>query len=1193
MEAVAVFNPTVHLARSYTAPANKKNSSTATAARRPSGPSSTTSARFPNNNNMTAHTTNHPSLLHSQGHTSSNYSIQSQPSSRSSDGTQGTSHSTLFAPPPLPPGAAALANGEVTATDNVMNSVADASSSLFQICVSLRQRLIGVPGFREWLIGEEEEADDDTDPVTLLWRTFRRGLPLMMLYNALNPSQPLELKVGVKEEKSGKAATYKFLQACVNDLKFPQDQCFIITDLYGDDTTGFVKVARVVNRVLDILVQRGLVDDVRPTANDFEQAEKGLKRSQRQHIVHELVSTERTYVQHLELLQAFKHLVEEKGIIPGDAIHDIFLNLNSLLDFQRRFLIRVEQTNAQPEEEQNWGKLFIMYCEAFKVYEPYIANQRKCEKTVVAEFSKLKDAGGSDQMRQMVESSPTLYGFLMKPFQRLSKYPLLLKDLYKKGDLDDAKKLDLLMGEEAATSILTRTNEAIDREEKAAAVQELKVRVEDWKGHRVEGFGQLLLYGTFTVLKSENLASGKDGERQYHVYLFETILLCCKDIDPTKPKNKMLNKQLVDRQSGKPKLQLKGRIFMQNVTEVVKISKQGMSPSNSRDDDIIGHFCIVRGSESIFWKGDPSIENFIVRFTTQEMLRRWGEQIDAQRVQYRSKTGRDSDGSRSGGGGGGGGGSGGGSGGGTSATQFAFMQNQPLLENPYAKMAQEEDEEDQEDDGLETLVGSGSSSVQYGNGNGGYPYPGREFEDSRNASSSSLRSRSTTGDSGAGPTPNLGRAHPPRFAQGSLSQQQASLSLRTQQLSNAAMSPSGRMPEQDSYFSPTGDSPQNSIRTSSSSGMYPFPRQLSGGGAPPTSQPMMPNGAGAYWDEQQGAYSSHGQTYSQDYHRQPPHGGQSRFTAPAIGRQREPSVTTANGYGPHTGRPTGPGSRMHSAQQMPTQQHRNRSASSPDIHQGGPRGGVPGTALRNGAGQQQPPVPDMPTNYQYPGGRASPASAVIGMAGTMPSRQSPQLLRERSYQVGRLGSQQNHGQGQPSIDQSFSRTGTPVSMSNRSGTPVTTTGAAAAAAAGAPPLPPPPTTAIPNPPPPQPQSSNLDLPAPTQLKVKVHCPSASQTLTLVVPLNISYQSLKDRIDAKLQRSTNLSLGTSGGGGGGGREGQQVVKLKYLDEEDFVSILSDEDVLTAFETWREQRGGGVEGSGTGPGGMGEIELFCQR
>ena len=59
---------------------------------------------------------------------------------------------------------------------------------------------------------------------------------------------------------------------------------------------------------------------------------------------------------------------------------------------------------------------------------------------------------------------------------------------------------------------------------------------------------------------------------QYKIYLFERILLCCKEINPNKAKNKMLssNKPLVDKK-GKPKLQLKGRIFMQNVTDVISI----------------------------------------------------------------------------------------------------------------------------------------------------------------------------------------------------------------------------------------------------------------------------------------------------------------------------------------------------------------------------------------------------------------------------------------------------------------------------------------------------------------------------------------------------------------------------------------------------------------------------------------------
>jgi cell division control protein 24 len=156
----------------------------------------------------------------------------------------------------------------------------------------------------------------------------------------------------------------------------------------------------------------------------------GKSKTQRQHIVEELVKTERTYVHHLELLQKFKKLVEERNIISGDAVHDIFLNLNALLDFQRRFLIRVEQTNALPSDQQNWGQVFNGFKKGFEVYEPYIANTKKCEELALREFGKLKecrDLTDEEELQQMVESATVLSSFLLKPFQRLAKYPLLLK----------------------------------------------------------------------------------------------------------------------------------------------------------------------------------------------------------------------------------------------------------------------------------------------------------------------------------------------------------------------------------------------------------------------------------------------------------------------------------------------------------------------------------------------------------------------------------------------------------------------------------------------------------------------------------------------------------------------------------------------------------------------------------------------
>lgn len=129
----------------------------------------------------------------------------------------------------------------------------------------------------------------------------------------------------------------------------------------------------------------------------------------------------------------------------------------------------------------------------------------------------------------------------------------------------------------------------MDLEERNEAVEELKGRVEDWKGHKIEAFGDLLLHGTFTVLKGETTApkgserevGSKSSKRrsshplmellQYKIYLFEMILLCCKEIDITKNKNRGKKND----HSGKPKLQLKGRIFMQNVTDTLIMQKPG------------------------------------------------------------------------------------------------------------------------------------------------------------------------------------------------------------------------------------------------------------------------------------------------------------------------------------------------------------------------------------------------------------------------------------------------------------------------------------------------------------------------------------------------------------------------------------------------------------------------------------------
>jgi cell division control protein 24 len=150
-----------------------------------------------------------------------------------------TSSATLVAPPQM-----AQSNGNVVATNNIINQRADASRSLYQICVNLRARLAQVPGFGEHLNdSDDEDEGEDIDPVSSLWRCLRKGTPLITIYNSLQPPEPLILDANLKEEKKPKIAAFKFVEACLKgELQLDPSVCFSLQDLFGDDTTGFVKV---------------------------------------------------------------------------------------------------------------------------------------------------------------------------------------------------------------------------------------------------------------------------------------------------------------------------------------------------------------------------------------------------------------------------------------------------------------------------------------------------------------------------------------------------------------------------------------------------------------------------------------------------------------------------------------------------------------------------------------------------------------------------------------------------------------------------------------------------------------------------------------------------------------------------------------------------------------------------------------
>jgi len=125
--------------------------------------------------------------------------------------------------------------------------------SLYQSCLNLLERLSGVPDFDQYLdpkLLQNTQAGSPTgspnDPVNQLWVLFRMGSPLATIFNGLRPREPLSINntdANLSNVNACKASVFHFLVACRTELQLSEDDLFTISQLYQDDTNGFVRVS--------------------------------------------------------------------------------------------------------------------------------------------------------------------------------------------------------------------------------------------------------------------------------------------------------------------------------------------------------------------------------------------------------------------------------------------------------------------------------------------------------------------------------------------------------------------------------------------------------------------------------------------------------------------------------------------------------------------------------------------------------------------------------------------------------------------------------------------------------------------------------------------------------------------------------------------------------------------------------------
>ncbi|KAL4647747.1 T-lymphoma invasion and metastasis-inducing protein 1-like [Arapaima gigas] len=201
-------------------------------------------------------------------------------------------------------------------------------------------------------------------------------------------------------------------------------------------------------------------------------------------VICELVETERTYVKDLNcLIEKYLIPLQQESFLTQDELDVLFGNLPEMVEFQVEFLKTLEDgTRLVPDLEKlekvdqfkkvlfSLGGSFLYYADRFKIYSAFCASHTKVPKVLVKAKTDSNFKAFLDTRNPKQQHSSTLESYLIKPIQRVLKYPLLLRELYSLTDPDSEEHYHLDVAMKAMNKVASHINEMQKIHEEYGAV---------------------------------------------------------------------------------------------------------------------------------------------------------------------------------------------------------------------------------------------------------------------------------------------------------------------------------------------------------------------------------------------------------------------------------------------------------------------------------------------------------------------------------------------------------------------------------------------------------------------------------------------------------------------------------------------------------------------------------------------------
>jgi hypothetical protein len=267
-----------------------------------------------------------------------------------------------------------------------------------------------------------------------------------------------------------------------------------------------------------------------------EQVEKlnlSKEEIKRQEVIFEIITTEEDYVEDLELiLNLYIRPLEKNKLIRTKDMSIIFSNIEQVLPVNQELLRSLDEQQQRNPVIDSVGEILIRVSDYLKMYTMYCSNHPYALMKLQSVRQNKPVAKFMDSVQMMPQSCKMdLSHFLLKPIQRVCKYPLFVRELlrYTKQDHPDHEALHRALLKIEA--VVTTINEGARHTENVHKMIELQSKF----------LTKVSLITPSRVLKKSmqiESFNGNGDRRKREVYVFNDMLVVTK---PEGDKYKLLS----------------------------------------------------------------------------------------------------------------------------------------------------------------------------------------------------------------------------------------------------------------------------------------------------------------------------------------------------------------------------------------------------------------------------------------------------------------------------------------------------------------------------------------------------------------------------------------------------------------------------------------------------------------------------